>query len=414
MLFKSLLFCQSEFWRWICFFCHWIGWPPASYPAVGGFIEWLRPSLQFTNGLFETRECRDGWPLHELRYTLIHWKSPPKDRGRIVLQVKVNENAPLFTSLRSSIRVNLVAFLFLVGRAHWFAWIRQKTNKKKMAVRSALSRFLALLRRQNSSHAACAAVANVAQHRLRQCSLDLLHCSTLAAKLRCDCRWTQAYSCNNYSTKAKKRASLLLLSSMGGRASIGTSWTSAMSKSFKFSQSLKSWCETSAEEKRPPQFRFAIPRKSGEEEDQAEWSLRCFVGKGRGGATVEVGGSFAARQHNSLGDLSLWRWRPGNILFVVRHFFPLSIDILYLNELWEKQLIVRLMRALTCSLRLQLGLSQLLLLLWQHWGLGGWGRAERTVPASPPSVRCLQRTRTSCTDTWACPRCCPAAKRMKK
>ena len=36
-----------------------------------------------------------------------------------------------------------------------------------------------------------------------------------------------------------------------------------------FSQSLKSWCETSAEEERPPQFRFAIPRKSGEEEDQA-------------------------------------------------------------------------------------------------------------------------------------------------
>ena len=50
-------------------------------------------------------------------------------------------------------------------------------------------------------------------------------------------------------------------------------------------------CKTSAEKKRPPQFRFAIPRKSGEEEDQAEWSLRCLVGKDRGGATVEVGGS---------------------------------------------------------------------------------------------------------------------------
>ena len=50
-------------------------------------------------------------------------------------------------------------------------------------------------------------------------------------------------------------------------------------------------CKTSAEEKRPPQFRFAIPRKSGEEADQAEWSLRCFVGKDRGGATVEMGGS---------------------------------------------------------------------------------------------------------------------------
>ena len=49
-------------------------------------------------------------------------------------------------------------------------------------------------------------------------------------------------------------------------------------------------CKTSAEEKRPPQFRFAISRKSGEEEDQAEWSLRCFVGMDRGGATVEVGG----------------------------------------------------------------------------------------------------------------------------
>ena len=48
-------------------------------------------------------------------------------------------------------------------------------------------------------------------------------------------------------------------------------------------------CKTSAEEKRPPQFRFAIPRKSGEEEDQAEWSFRCFVGKDRGEATVEVG-----------------------------------------------------------------------------------------------------------------------------
>ena len=50
-------------------------------------------------------------------------------------------------------------------------------------------------------------------------------------------------------------------------------------------------CKTSAEEKRPPQFRFAIPRKSGEEEDQAEWSLRCFVENDRGGATVEVGRS---------------------------------------------------------------------------------------------------------------------------
>ena len=51
-------------------------------------------------------------------------------------------------------------------------------------------------------------------------------------------------------------------------------------------------CKTSAEEKRqrPPQFRFAIPRKSGEEEHQAEWSLCCFVRKDRGGATFEVSG----------------------------------------------------------------------------------------------------------------------------
>ena len=32
----------------------------------------------------------------------------------------------------------------------------------------------------------------------------------------------------------------------------------------------KELCKTSAEEKRPPQFRFAIPGKSAEEEDQAE------------------------------------------------------------------------------------------------------------------------------------------------
>ena len=36
------------------------------------------------------------------------------------------------------IRVNLVASLFLVGRAHWFAWTRQKKKKKRMAVHSAL------------------------------------------------------------------------------------------------------------------------------------------------------------------------------------------------------------------------------------------------------------------------------------
>ena len=30
-------------------------------------------------------------------------------------------------------RVNLIGSLFLVGRAHWFAWIQRKTNKKKMA-----------------------------------------------------------------------------------------------------------------------------------------------------------------------------------------------------------------------------------------------------------------------------------------
>ena len=33
------------------------------------------------------------------------------------------------------------------------------------------------------------------------------------------------------------------------------------------------------------------------------------------------------------------------------------------------------------------------------------------VPASPPTVRCLQRTRRSCTDPWACPRCCSGRQR---
>ena len=74
---------------------------------------------------------------------------------------------------------------------------------------------------------------------------------------------------------------------MGGRAS---SWTSAMIEQSFFSIA-EELCKTFAEEKHPPQFCFAIPRKSGEEEDQAEWSLRCFVGKDRGGATVDVGGS---------------------------------------------------------------------------------------------------------------------------
>ena len=46
--------------------------------------------------------CTNSSLAHELGYTWIHWKSPPKDRGRVVLQVKVNENAPLDTLLERS------------------------------------------------------------------------------------------------------------------------------------------------------------------------------------------------------------------------------------------------------------------------------------------------------------------------
>ena len=44
--------------------------------------------------------CTNSSRAHGLGYTWIHSKSPPKDRGRIVLQAKVNENAPLATLLQ--------------------------------------------------------------------------------------------------------------------------------------------------------------------------------------------------------------------------------------------------------------------------------------------------------------------------
>ena len=88
---------------------------------------------------------------------------------------------------RMFVRVNLVASLFLVGRAHWFAWIRQKTNKKKWPLAQRYRAFspfsgartrpmqhVRLLRMLHST--GCVSV-----------DLDLLHCSTLTAKLRCDC-----------------------------------------------------------------------------------------------------------------------------------------------------------------------------------------------------------------------------------
>ena len=83
------------------------------------------------------------------------------------------------------IRVNRVASLFLVGRAHWFAWIRQKKKKKKMAARparSTLSRSLALRRRQLVPCSMCSCCECCTVYRLYQCGSrsPALH-STLAA-----------------------------------------------------------------------------------------------------------------------------------------------------------------------------------------------------------------------------------------
>ena len=84
------------------------------------------------------------------------------------------------------LRVNLVASLFLVGRAHWFAWIRKKKKKKWprahrygafspfSGARTRPMQHVQLLRMLHST--GCVRV-----------DLDLLHCSTLAAKLWCGC-----------------------------------------------------------------------------------------------------------------------------------------------------------------------------------------------------------------------------------
>ena len=77
-------------------------------------------------------------------------------RYQIVIdQGECRSNSPCLRS--HHVRVNLVDSLFLVGRAHWFAWIATKTNKKKMATRTdaiALSRpHSPMIRGQRSSNA---------------------------------------------------------------------------------------------------------------------------------------------------------------------------------------------------------------------------------------------------------------------
>ena len=68
-------------------------------------------------------------------------------------------------------RVNLVASLFLVGRAHWFAWIRQKKKERK-------KRWPRAQRYRAFSPFSCARtrpmqqvqLLRMLQHRLRECS----------------------------------------------------------------------------------------------------------------------------------------------------------------------------------------------------------------------------------------------------
>ena len=118
----------------------------------------------------------------------------------------------------------------------------------------------------------------------------------------------------------------------------------------------------------------------------------------------------AARQHNSWAICDFGVEDRGTspapnrstTTFVVRHFSPLSI--LYLNELWEKQLIVRLMWALTCSLPTwPFPTAATAVAALRTW----WMRKSQEDGTSEyTKVRCLQRTRMSCTDPWACPRCC--------
>ena len=87
---------------------------------------------------------------------------------------------------KTPVRVNHVASLFLVGRAHWFAWNRQKKKWPRVQRYRAFWPF---------SGARTRPMQHVQQllrmlHSTGLVSADLLHCScsTLSAKLRCDCR----------------------------------------------------------------------------------------------------------------------------------------------------------------------------------------------------------------------------------
>ena len=80
-------------------------------------------------------------------------------------------------------------------------------------------------------------------------------------------------------------SSVFAISSMGGRASIG---------------------KTSAEEKRPPQFRFAVPGVESLERKRTRLNGRSATSWGRTAEELLSRWAallIAARQHNSLGDL---------------------------------------------------------------------------------------------------------------
>ena len=192
------------------------------------------------------------------------------------------------------IRVNLVASLFLVGRAHWFAWIRQK-KKKKNGRRSTLSA-IALSRPSPGPElvpcnmcSCCECCAGLFPTRLRFLTLicSLVESDQLGFQRR---RWTKLRGIAQCPWLPMAGELVSFRHIVDGRTCLDW-YVLNVGDERSFFSIAEELCKTSAEEKRLPQFRFAIPRKSGQEEDQAEWSLRCFVGKDRGEATVEVGGS---------------------------------------------------------------------------------------------------------------------------
>ena len=100
---------------------------------------------------------------------------------------------------------------------------------------------------------------------------------------------------------------------MGGRASIGTSWTSAVSS--RFSRSLKSCVRRllrrSALHNFVLRFLESLERTRLSGRSAASWERTAEELMSRWAALLTE--MIAARQHNSFGDLWLWSWRLGNI-----------------------------------------------------------------------------------------------------